>query len=120
MSASHARDEDGGWHAAVRPISFRTIHDSHGQEPAEGIPVAIAARNPLVSVDSQMDTASSLEQFLCDLCSGSAAADDEHSACGRLIGVAVATGMDLDDVWWQLGRQRWNQRFLEWTRCHHD
>jgi hypothetical protein len=75
-----------------------------------------------VSLDRQVDTASGLKKlkkFLGDLGS-EAAATDENAARRQLARVAVMTGMDLDDVGWQPGCPRRDERFLERTGCEDD
>lgn len=74
------------------------LEPSHGDAPEQGVFASIPARSPYGAAHAQVHATPALIQFLDDLAAGIGAADHQHCPGWQRTGVAVVTGVELEDL----------------------
>ena len=73
------------------------VQPQFGQPPDE-IPSSISTRQATVATDRKIDAAAGANELFGDLGAGGTGADDQHRPGGKLVGVAIATGVNLKEA----------------------
>ena len=65
-----------------------------------------------MATHAEVDLSAVLMQVFCDLKTRGAASHDQNGAGRQFTGIAVRARMELTDVVWHIGTDRWNDTLL--------
>src|SRR5262249_55318937 len=122
VTAAVARREDVREQACARArqIRKRLVAQAGLEQPPHQISVGEPARRPVDAPAREDDVASGFVELFRDLAPGLPAAYDQHAARMKLVGIAIAVGVDREDTVRKRRGGRRSMRTLVRAGCEHD